>query len=563
MGRKPLTIVELDLDFCIQEFGVAPCLATGAKCYKTRKTCKYPLAYSTTPKTYRFCENIAGLPVGLDAIPCIKTVSTAPTRITPSKGLGYRASVSIEFTDFTHHDRGVDPYLSTRSYDPSTQGTYFGKLLARNPYYKGRTIRIYSGYLAADGSYDVLNFDKREYIIDSFEVANSKGKVVVKGKDVLSKTDADKAQAPIASTGTLVLAITDIDTSLTLQTGEGVDYNDPAVTLQNEYIRIDNEIIQYTTIAGDVLSGLTRATWRSIADTHDADTSVQQCLPFEGTNCVDVIETLLKDYANIDAALIPSAKWAVEKAAWLSLMNVSAIITKPEGVNKLVGELSEQSLLNIWWDERLQEVTLKAVSPYSTDTAFDDDNHFLDVSVKDMPADRISEIFVYYDMRDRTNPTKEESYKSVYVQADLESELPTKHDEKKIKIVMSRWYTSKGAVVQFASRTLKWMNETPINAKFKLDAKDGNLWTGDPFDLISSAVQGADGAPLLTEMLVLEAYEDKNGDFNYLAMNSPFFGRYAVIMANGTPDYAGLNIGGWIAPTAAGFTDGSEAFKIA
>ncbi len=509
------------------------------------------------PKTYRFCENIAGLPVGLGALPCVKGMSTAPTRITPGKGLGYRASVTVEMTDFTHHDRGVDPYVSMRSYDPATQGSFFGKLLARNPYYKGRVLRVMSGYLAEDGSYNAANFDTRTYIIESFEIANSNGKIVIKAKDVLSKTDADKAQAPATSTGTLSVACLAAGTSITLHAGEGADYD------ATGSVRIGDEIIDYTSNVGDVLSGLTRATWGSVADDHDVDDSVQQCLVYTGTNVVDVVSDLLLNYTNIPVSMIPSADWNVEKIGNLSQFNVNAIITKPEGVKKLLGELAEQSLFNIWWDERAQQVKLKSIAPYITDTPLSDAANFKSISVSDKPNERVSRMIVYYGLRDRVNPDKEESYKSVHIQADLESELATKHDEKKIKVVKSRWYDVSSPVIQFASRTLKWMAETPKHAKIKLDAKDGSLWISDPIDIESDTIQGIDGAPAKTEMMILEAFENKDGDFEYLAMTSPFFGRYAIIMANGTPNYAGENSGGYIADNAAGFaSDGGEAFKI-
>ncbi len=51
MGRKPVYIVEMDLDFCTRTYGVSPCTAaigvTGtAKCFQTRKTCQDAANYS-------------------------------------------------------------------------------------------------------------------------------------------------------------------------------------------------------------------------------------------------------------------------------------------------------------------------------------------------------------------------------------------------------------------------------------------------------------------------------------------------------------------------------------
>ena len=55
MGRQPFEYVEIDLDYCANTAGVAPCTATqtgDAKCL-TYATCN-DTANLTTTKTYRF-----------------------------------------------------------------------------------------------------------------------------------------------------------------------------------------------------------------------------------------------------------------------------------------------------------------------------------------------------------------------------------------------------------------------------------------------------------------------------------------------------------------------------
>src|SRR5210317_1078275 len=73
MGRMPFNYVELELDFCANVAGVAPCTAieTGdAKCFNTFASCNDAANFNKTTKIYRFCSpNGARVPVGLDAIP--------------------------------------------------------------------------------------------------------------------------------------------------------------------------------------------------------------------------------------------------------------------------------------------------------------------------------------------------------------------------------------------------------------------------------------------------------------------------------------------------------------
>ena len=112
MGRQPFSYVEIDLDFCDNAFGVAPCTAAGsgdAKCYNTIATCQDTPNFTKTTKTYRFCSpNGAKVPQGLDAIPCLKSISITPAEITAGKGLGLRAACSVSFQDFPHSDIRID-----------------------------------------------------------------------------------------------------------------------------------------------------------------------------------------------------------------------------------------------------------------------------------------------------------------------------------------------------------------------------------------------------------------------------------------------------------------------
>jgi hypothetical protein len=70
LGRKPLVVLELDLDTCAEVYGNAlaspvtgACTAAGAsgsECYNTQFTCQDILNFSQTTKTYRFCEPVQG-----------------------------------------------------------------------------------------------------------------------------------------------------------------------------------------------------------------------------------------------------------------------------------------------------------------------------------------------------------------------------------------------------------------------------------------------------------------------------------------------------------------------
>jgi hypothetical protein len=202
VGRRPITVVELDLDFCTRTYGTSPCTAsvgvTGAqKCFNCFSTCQDTDNYEKTSKTYKFTSQTSFLPIGENIYPCITSVDIAPVQIDP-KGFSVSGSVVVALTDFPHHDRGVDPYVEDRAYDPETRGTFFGKLRGRNPYIENRVMRVKEGYIGEDRA---IHSRTRTYFIDRMEGPDASGTVKIYGKDALRFADAEKAKAPAVSKG--------------------------------------------------------------------------------------------------------------------------------------------------------------------------------------------------------------------------------------------------------------------------------------------------------------------------------------------------------------------------
>ena len=139
-----------------------------------------------------------------------------PAEITAGKGLGLRALLAITMQDFPHSDIRIDPYVSERTYIPINRGTYFGKLKARNPFYNGRIMRVYSGYLEQDGSFNAANFEVRTYVIEQWDGIDTNGITKITAKDILKLASDDRAVAPKASIGKITLDMTTSTTSVNL-----------------------------------------------------------------------------------------------------------------------------------------------------------------------------------------------------------------------------------------------------------------------------------------------------------------------------------------------------------
>lgn len=547
-GRTPVQIVELDFDSCSLTYGTSPCTAsigmTGAdKCYNTFGTCQDTLNYAKTTKIYRFISQSSFIPVGENIIPCVKDVSFAPTKIVFGKGLGYRSSCTVILQDFKHNDKGVDPYITDRTYDV-TQGTYFGKLLARNKYYNGRILRIRTGYMG--NGYDVNNFETREYIIESIDGPDAKGQIKIVGKDILKKIENDRVKVPEVSEGELSADITDIDTSLTLiPIGIGSTYPSSGI------IKIDKEIITYSSRSGDTLNGLARGQYLTTADSHQMNDGVQICKLYDYVNIVDIIYDILVNYAGIDASYIPynddplnPDEWDDSKGVWLATKNYTTLISTPTGAQTLIDELAEQGLLVMWWDEATQKIKMKPIAPptfFDTIPLVDDKTSIIMESSKlnNKDAERNSQVWAYYSPSTWAETSKEEDYKRVYITADLQKESANEYNDSRKKVIVSRWFQTENEARVFTNRYLGGTKDLLKEIRFRADAKDASLNIGDYINVSTRTRQDVTGASEMVQYCIIEKkWTGAGHQLEYLACQSWFqYHKYIYIAANGTPDY--------------------------
>ena len=93
-------------------------------------------------------------------------------------------------------------------------------------------------------------------------------------------------------------------------------------------------------------------------------------------------------------------------------------------LDKLLKQICTQNLIYIWFHEKDQEIKLRAIAPELKNVVpatLNDDTHILkdSVSVIDNDKDRISQIWVYYDLKDITGDIgKAENYKKLKIQQE-------------------------------------------------------------------------------------------------------------------------------------------------
>lgn len=492
------------------------------RCFNTRATCQDPDNYDRETLPLRFVNPQGNIPTDEYYIPSLVGVSVTPARLNPgganksANALGERATVSLSFLDHPHDDRVVDKYRAERDYNPLDRGTFWSKWRARNPYYMQRSITLRSGYVV-DG--ELVDDIARSFVITGFTGPGPNGQVTITGKDPLTFAEDSKAQAPIVSTGKLAADVS---------AGAGSATLDPAGVGDAEYpssgfVRVEKEVWAFTR-SGDTLTITAGGQFGTEEADHDEGSTVQLCLRYTAEPPQDIAYDLLANYAGIPTSYIDKAQWDAEALDYLPRL-YSAIITEPEGVSKLIGEMCQQMYFYIWFDERVGLIKLRAVRLAEDDTVTDLDesaNLIADsVRWRDLPEQLVTQVWVYYG---QINPTEKldqaDNYAAVEATVNLDSESADRNNLRRIKKVFSRWIdaTNASAAVDLGQRILNRYTNAPRECTFRLDAKDRELWLGDYLQLTHRNRVGFTGLPEPVNLQVFQAQESVPGDqFQYTA----------------------------------------------
>lgn len=551
LGREPLTIVEIDLPICSRVWGTLPCTAVLSasapnKCFNTLATCKAPAAYLETTQTLRFAYNQSGLPKGQTIFPALQSVSTRSGEINLSgidprtNALGKRARVTVNLKDFVYHDTLTDPYQAERrsgaaqfsgvGYDPA-RGTFFGKLIGRQPYYVGKALRVKRGFVGDD----IATMPTAHYVITEWSGPDAGGNVQITAKDVLDLADNTKALAPTASRGKLAAAITSSATSLTLKP-EGVGAEYPA----SGRIAVGREVMTFTRV-GDVLTLTARGIDGTTAKAHEINDVAQVCLRYDAQRPCDVIYDLLVNYAGVSASFIDLVSWQSENDRWLPSIKMTATITKATGVAALIGEICQHGVLT-WWDETAQKIRYRANRPLDIGESavkLTDGANLITGTPDIERADdqRISELQFWHGVIDPTEGAENDKNYSKLVVAPATS---NPYGQDAIKTIYSRWFGEFGDDAAAASIAVRLRNRyavTPNLLSGEVDPKDkDSLALGSVVEVTSYLLQDATGANLPEQMQV-KYLEEKDGRIAFKAETFRFTDRYGLVRADPSVNY--------------------------
>jgi len=490
ISRTPITVVRITLDFCDRIFGTSPCLATGKACYNTRPTCTFTTAYlHTAGKVYRFSPMDTPLPFKIGERPYLKSVSPLPTEIREDRAVVGRLDMS--FADEPDTDVGIDPYVSTRS---SVQGTFWKKLLARNPNYVGRPVEVLDGFLGEPET----NY-KIRHRFSLARISLGQGEVKIEATDNL--VDLSQIYWPPKIDCKLRL---DISASATV-----ISLSDVSELDSSGWLGIEQEIVAYSSknVAANSVSVSERGAFGTLAAEHDVNDKVEKVVYYSPRSAKNMLGQMMSEVglvANVDFDLT-----ALQALPFpdLRLPLVEGILKKPLKVSLYLFELAYLADAYMWVGESLM-LTFARRTPnqggrvYKTLT--DADNVvLLSASAQLLDEERITRMLIYWD---KDPVATDDDDDADYVRLDKviapDVESPEWFGKERDTVFFSRWLRSTAEadveiyqkrVRNFGLRNLVRLRETPMQLELDVEIKDQDIHTGDFVRLSTDQFVDIDG----------------------------------------------------------------------
>lgn len=503
-GREPFEWIEIEIDRCTLTYGLSPCPAAAvsgdAKCFNSWETCPQVAREAFTPASYwiRLCEARENIPINFTFdddglpffLPFLNRTRHSPIEVDQGKSLGVRAQLRADLNDAPHHDIGLDKYVNERSFKAIDRGLFLQNLKARWPYFSGRKLRWYRGYLSDAPT--TADFQRRDYVIERFDGPDANGAVAITAKDPLKLLDDDRAQYPAPTTGVLSFEVAEEDepTTLRISVSGAEDYGQYPSALN--YVAINGEVIRYTSATSGedsdghfvLLAGVTRETlpigYETERRSHDAGDTVQLCAHLSG-RVVDIVQTLMLSVDGFDPAWIPFSEWDAEYETWLGGFTIERLIVEPEGVRSIIDEIVEQTMTwGFWFCERCNDIKYRAIRPADIDEAvplLSDGANLIEgqFRLREQPDETVNEIQVLFGQRDPAKKRDElDNYARGVVAVDVENQSENELGARRTERIFARWHrsTANARVQQFAGRMLNAKARIPVEITFQVTDKD-------------------------------------------------------------------------------------------
>ena len=531
LTQEHFSVLEIDLpafssgQTCTLSTGTA--FFTPISCDETWDGTTYETYYFSTaalPRGYGRPPSASGMPAGIidtgksKIHRVISGISETVTELKPGQGLALQGSAKVTLTDFSG-----DPGPVTES----TTGTYFGKLAARNVL-TNKQARIKHYHVNSTGIYEANDALTRYYIIDTLG-NNGKGSWNLSLKDELSKLDKDKNQFPAPTGGTIRTAVNDSTTTIPVNSGPDWLQGLPGTAYT---VKVGDELMKVTALidSGDAVNGpfsLTVATRGAAitftnqlsitsADTHEVGDDVQICYTSDNQDINLFLEAVLES-SGIESARIPDSDWAAEVAEWHAGDKINTIWHEPQAANDVVKQVTNDFLLDIWFDNEDREVKLSAITVWTAPgplIEYGKGINFNSFKVKPRDRMRYTRAFIYWNKPNKVSNDDIENYKNLSLNVNTTLEGEALYGEPKAKEFPNSHIIGSGAADLLTQRYVARFGFTPNEYAWETEERFLNFKTGDVATLITGENQNFDGTAKEERAQILSVqpvYSPKNG----------------------------------------------------
>jgi len=435
-----------------------------------------------------------------------KSASHRAGIVAPGESTGKRSGYNVSIADTVDNDWLTVPYADRRT----SNGTLFGKLLARHPFMKNRRLVVWTGF-AANGQFDRNQCLAREYYIDSVRLND--GTFSLQAYDPLILTEGSKIKYPAVSSGRLLNAINDASTTIELKdflVGEYGDDTD-AVTVQ-----VDNELIDCTVTnkTTGVLAIVTRAVGGSTKKDHSVNATVQYIAVLTDFNPVQLIVDLWQKSS------IPAKFFDTYISAIAAVENgTGPVYWRPLEIDKRVNEIIKawsKNGLVVYYDEVAQKLRIKASSDFSQQPlslSYETDIYRESLSIDPKSGEQYTRQTIGFAPFDSSKSTNAENASIVYTSINLDTELTGTLEPNEAKAfytdLLTNSDTDVAIAVASAAQTVNVNKDIPEQWTFEIDWSrygsfgGGFIEEGELISVVSDRNQGTDGLPESRNLQIL------------------------------------------------------------
>jgi len=538
ISKTPVCVAVIDLDYCQESFGVAPCTATGVNCYNTYRSCKDRGNFNKGAKQYYFCTHNVGTPLMLGERPYLLSIDYLPTEIKTSFTVSGR--VKVKLLDEPDTDVGIDPYYTSRT--RPIPGSFWKKLLARNPNYKGRPISIYEGVLGDEWTDYQLRFRGLLY-----NISIGKGQVTIEATD------------PLKSLADIYLP-SKVEIKLRADIGSA-ETELPLIGASNlstyTYFRIKDEFVSVNTYSSaQSAAQVSRGALGTTASSHTDNDKLTPVWVYGPDDPFTAMQDLLT-VGEIPASSINTTAFSAASTWPATDQPVYCIIKEPTPVEQLYFELVDLCNCKSWYGED-QRITMQRQIPNSPGRTFSTISDAYNIiggsaSIDLCSQNHITRCALYWGQTILGEDEKSTSYNHLTISIDAGAESSFDYDEVLEKTIYSRWMSDTATSIEAANeRARSYTGRTvytncdprPI-IQLDLDPKDSTIITGSYVVIDTDEIEDQYGDPVNMRAMVVR--RENKGDRVSLRCQA-LSDRYIMLMASTTA-------GDW---TAAGETERAD-----